>query len=201
MVGSLASGVVEQEIEEAISVNQRFGISLFEVKVGYSDPAVYLERVTRLVRNDPTSFQIRLDAHQGWSEVTANWVLPRLRDIGITVLEQPLPSWDLAEMARLKQQAHLAIMVDEFRFTHGTRRAHRQDDAAAALCDFLIAHAGQTVSKFVGTLAAVHPMRVAIHKSGREPHTIRSSRAHCAYSASRSPAAPSHATCHRHSQR
>jgi muconate/chloromuconate cycloisomerase len=113
MVWSLASGVVDQETEEALDVNQRLGISLFKVKVGYASPAADLERVNRLVRNLPDEYQIRLDANQGWNEITASWMLPRLRDLGITVLEQPLPRWDLAGMSRLKLQAQIAIMADE----------------------------------------------------------------------------------------
>jgi L-alanine-DL-glutamate epimerase-like enolase superfamily enzyme len=113
MVWSLASGVVEQEIEEALDVNSRFGIVLFKVKVGHVDAATDLQRVRMLIRNLPEHFQIRLDANQGWNELTASWMLPRLRDLRITVLEQPLPRWDLAGMSRLKQQAQLAIMADE----------------------------------------------------------------------------------------
>ncbi|PMS31221.1 muconate cycloisomerase [Trinickia symbiotica] len=113
MVWSLASGVVEQEIEEAQGVNQRFGISRFKVKVGHVDAAADLERVRTLMRNVPENFQIRLDANQGWNEMTANWALPRLQDLGVTILEQPLPKGDLAGMARLKQQGRVAIMADE----------------------------------------------------------------------------------------
>ncbi|MDH6152589.1 MULTISPECIES: muconate/chloromuconate family cycloisomerase [Paraburkholderia] len=113
MVWSLASGVVEQEIEEARDVNERFGISRFKVKVGHLEAAADIQRVRTLVSNVPEDFQIRLDANQGWNEMTANWALPRLQDLGITVLEQPLPKWDLAGMARLKKQSRVAIMADE----------------------------------------------------------------------------------------
>lgn len=113
MVWSLASGVVDQEIEEALKANEDFGFTLFKVKVGYSKPAVALSRVDRLVRALPDNFQIRLDANQGWNEMTAAWMLPRLSDIGITVLEQPIARCDLEGMARLKRLGQVAMMADE----------------------------------------------------------------------------------------
>ncbi|NTF91508.1 hypothetical protein G6L46_30540 [Agrobacterium rhizogenes] len=113
MVWSLASGVPEQEIEEAQDVHQRHGIRLFKVKVGYEDHVADLARVAKLVAGVPDTFQLRLDANQGWSEMIAAWMLPRLRDLGITVLEQPVKRWDLAAMARLKQRGEVAIMADE----------------------------------------------------------------------------------------
>ncbi|MEX3963675.1 enolase C-terminal domain-like protein [Paraburkholderia sp. EG286B] len=113
MVWSLDSGVVEQEIEEVLDVNERLGVRLFKVKVGAACPAVDLERVARLVRNVSPAFEFRLDANQRWNEMTAAWMLPRLRELGITALEQPLPSWDLAGMARLRHQAQLAIVAND----------------------------------------------------------------------------------------
>lgn len=113
MVWSLASGLVDQEIEEALRVNEEYGFTLFKVKVGYSKPALDLSRIEHLVDTLPDDFQIRLDANQGWNEMTAAWMLPRLGDIGITVLEQPIPRWDLEGMARLKRLGHVAIMADE----------------------------------------------------------------------------------------
>ncbi|MDW9893100.1 hypothetical protein GOC28_28025 [Sinorhizobium meliloti] len=113
MVWSLASGNVDQEIEEAQKVNEQYGFTLFKVKVGYAKPLVDLSRVEGLTRGLPDDFEIRLDANQGWNEMTAAWMLPRLRDIGITVLEQPIPRWDLEGMSRLKRLGHVAIMADE----------------------------------------------------------------------------------------
>jgi muconate/chloromuconate cycloisomerase len=113
MVWSIASGIVEQEIDEARDVHERFGIALFKVKAGHNEPEVDLKRIESLVQSISSEFKVRLDANQGWDEMTAARMLPRLRDLGITVLEQPLPRWDLAGMARLKQQAQVAIMADE----------------------------------------------------------------------------------------
>ena len=54
-------------------------------------------------------------------------------------------------------------------FIGAARRPHCRHDAATALCDFFVTGAGQPQRKFVGAIAAVHQVRVAVDQAGRDP--------------------------------
>jgi L-alanine-DL-glutamate epimerase-like enolase superfamily enzyme len=53
------------------------------------------------------------DANGGYDEETALAIAPKLADIGVAVLEQPLPANRLSGYRRLRQQAALPIIMDE----------------------------------------------------------------------------------------
>ena len=66
-------------------------------------------RVRQLV---PEGF-LWADANGGYEEATALFVAPKLADIGVPVLEQPLPANRLGGYQRLKKQGALPIIMDE----------------------------------------------------------------------------------------
>ena len=46
-----------------------------------------------------------VDANQAWSETTALRCLPTLAELGVRLVEQPLPAWNLAGMAGLRARS------------------------------------------------------------------------------------------------
>jgi L-alanine-DL-glutamate epimerase-like enolase superfamily enzyme len=57
--------------------------------------------------------ELKLDANQGWNLADAVKVINAVEDCDIRVVEQPLPEWDLAGAAALRQRVAPPIMLDE----------------------------------------------------------------------------------------
>ena len=68
-----------------------------------------------------------VDANQAWDETTALRCLPILAELGVRLVEQPLPAWNLAGMARLRARSTVPLMADECVFS-----AHDMLDVARA---------------------------------------------------------------------
>jgi L-alanine-DL-glutamate epimerase-like enolase superfamily enzyme len=99
------------EVEPLVAQAQARGYRDFNVKIA-PDPKFDLELCGLVKRLAPDGF-LWADANGGYNEETALVVAPRLADLGVPVLEQPLPANRLTGYRRLKQQAALPIIMDE----------------------------------------------------------------------------------------
>jgi L-alanine-DL-glutamate epimerase-like enolase superfamily enzyme len=86
---------------------------LFKVKVGVRPAGEDVGRLERIAAALPPPIRVRADANQGWDEPTTLRLLARLEEAGIDLLEQPVPRWNLAAMARITAASRLPIMADE----------------------------------------------------------------------------------------
>jgi L-alanine-DL-glutamate epimerase-like enolase superfamily enzyme len=99
------------EVEGLVAQGQARGYRHFNVKVA-PDPKFDLE-LCRLVKHLVPDGFLWADANGGYDETTALAVAPKLADLGVPVLEQPLPPNRLGGYRRLKQQGALPILMDE----------------------------------------------------------------------------------------
>ncbi|MCW5551662.1 MAG: mandelate racemase [Verrucomicrobiae bacterium] len=99
------------EVEKVVSDGLARGYQNFNVKVA-PDSKFDLELCRTVRRLAPEGF-LWADANGGYDERTALDVAPRLADLGVPVLEQPLPANRLTGYQRLKQQGALPIIMDE----------------------------------------------------------------------------------------
>jgi L-alanine-DL-glutamate epimerase-like enolase superfamily enzyme len=99
------------EIEPLIVQGRARGYRHFNVKVA-PDPTFDLELCRLVKRLVPDGF-LWADANGGYDEETAFAIAPRLADLGVPVLEQPLPANRLTGYRRLKKQGALPIIMDE----------------------------------------------------------------------------------------
>ena len=100
-----------EEIEDLVHQGWARGYRHFNVKIA-PDPKFDLELCRRVKALAPDGF-LWADANGGYDEATALKVAPQLADLGVPVLEQPLPSNRLNGYRRLKQQGALPIIMDE----------------------------------------------------------------------------------------
>ncbi len=100
-----------QETEVLVSEGLRRGYQHFNVKLG-PDPRFDLE-MCRIVRKLVPNCFLWGDANGSYDLASALWVAPRLADLGMNVLEQPLPSNRLSGYRELKKQGALPIILDE----------------------------------------------------------------------------------------
>ena len=99
------------EIEGLVEQGRVRGYRHFNVKVA-PDPEFDLELCRIVKRLVPDGF-LWADANGGYDEATALAVAPKLADLGVPVLEQPLPPNRLTGYRRLKKQGALPIIMDE----------------------------------------------------------------------------------------
>jgi len=99
------------EVEPLIAVGRARGYKHFNVKVA-PDPKFDVELCRIVKRLVPDGF-LWADANGGYDEATALAVIPKLADLGVPVLEQPLPANRITGYQRLKQQGALPIIMDE----------------------------------------------------------------------------------------
>lgn len=99
------------EIETLVSEGISRGYLNFNVKVA-PDPKFDLELCRIVKRLVPDGF-LWADANCGYDEATAMEIAPKLADIGVPVLEQPLPANRLSGYRNLKKQGAIPIIMDE----------------------------------------------------------------------------------------
>ncbi|MDA1278261.1 MAG: hypothetical protein O2960_30055 [Verrucomicrobia bacterium] len=107
---TLNPGAID-EVEPLIAQGRERGYRHFNVKVA-PDPRFDLELCRLVKRLVPDGF-LWADANGGYDEETALAIAPRLADMGVAVLEQPIPANRLSGYRQLKKQAALPIIMDE----------------------------------------------------------------------------------------
>ena len=94
-----------------------------------------------------------VDANQAWDETTALRCLPVLAEIGVTLVEQPLPAWNIPGMARLRARSTVPLMADECVFsTHDMLDVVRAG-AADVVSLKLVKHGGLLATRDVAAVA------------------------------------------------
>jgi L-alanine-DL-glutamate epimerase-like enolase superfamily enzyme len=99
------------EAEPLMAEGRKLGYRHFNIKVA-PDPKFDLE-LARTVRKAAPECFLWADANGGYDLATALSVIPKLRDAGVNVLEQPLPPNRLSGLAKIKKQGALPILFDE----------------------------------------------------------------------------------------
>ncbi len=139
---TLASGDPVQEIEEAEAKLAARLHDTFKVKIGALSPEADLARMRRLTTALAGRARFIVDANQAWDETTANRCLPVLADLGVTLVEQPLPAWNVAGMARVRARSAVPLMADECVFSTHDMLGVAQAAAADVVSLKLVKHAG-----------------------------------------------------------
>lgn len=140
---TLASGDPDQEIAEAEAKLAARLHRTFKVKIGAQPPEADLARLTRLAKALSDRATLIVDANQAWDETVARRCLPRLADLGIALVEQPLPAWNVAGMGRLRARDDVPpLLADECVFTAHDMLSVAQAAAADAVSLKLVKHGG-----------------------------------------------------------
>ncbi|MFE1600406.1 muconate/chloromuconate family cycloisomerase [Methylobacterium sp. ID0610] len=151
---TLASGDPDQEIAEAGAKLDARLHHTFKIKIGAQAPEADLARLARLSAALADRATLIVDANQAWDETTARRCLPRLADLGIALVEQPLPAWNIAGMGRLRARDGVPpLLADECVFTPHDMLAVAQAAAADAVSLKLVKHGGLVGLRKVAAVA------------------------------------------------
>ena len=151
---TLASGDPGQEIEEA---ERKLGAKLhntFKVKIGAQSPDADMARMSRLSKALGDRVTLIVDANQAWDETVSVRCLPQLADMGVALVEQPVPAWNLGAMTRLRTRPNTPpLLADENVFDAHDMLAVAQAAAADAVSLKLVKHAGLLGMRKVAAVA------------------------------------------------
>jgi muconate cycloisomerase len=89
-----------------------YGFRQIKVKVGiagHHDPA----RLRTIRRSVGRSVDLRIDANEAWNPAEAAERIRELEPFGISCVEQPIPHSAVAELASVRRQVAVPIMLDE----------------------------------------------------------------------------------------
>jgi muconate cycloisomerase len=150
---TLASGDPAQEIEEAEAKLAARLHRTFKVKIGAQPAEADLARLRRLAAALGDRAALIVDANQAWDETTAVRCLPELAEFGIRLVEQPLPAWDIAGMARLRARSTVPLMADECVFSAHDMLAVATAAAADVVSLKLVKHGGLLNTRKVAAVA------------------------------------------------
>ena len=139
---TLASGDPDQEIAEAEAKLAARLHNTFKVKIGAQAPEADLARLRRLTGGLQGRASFIVDANQAWDETTAIRCLPALAEMGIRLVEQPLPAWNIQGMARVRARSTVPLMADECVFSTHDMLDVAQAAAADVVSLKLVKHAG-----------------------------------------------------------
>jgi muconate cycloisomerase len=150
---TLASGDPAQEIEEAERKLVARLHDTFKVKIGALAPEADLARLRRLAGALEGRARLIVDANQAWDETTALRCLPALAELGVRLIEQPLPASNVSGMARVRARTTVPLMADECVFSAYDMLAVAQAAAADVVSLKLVKHGGMLNLQKVAALA------------------------------------------------
>jgi muconate cycloisomerase len=151
---TLASGDPAQEIDEAERKLSARLHRTFKIKIGAQAPEEDMARLNLISRALRDRAMLIVDVNQAWDETIAKQFLPRLADLGIALVEQPVPAWNIAALARLRQNAGgPPLLADECVFSAHDMLAVAQANAADAVSLKLVKHGGLIALKNVAAVA------------------------------------------------
>jgi L-alanine-DL-glutamate epimerase-like enolase superfamily enzyme len=101
-IGMDSTEVIEQKVREAAE------FKVLKVKMGSADDRAVLEAVRRV-----TDRPLRVDANEGWTLDDALARLELLEEMGVELVEQPLPADQIDAMRELRKQSPLPLFADE----------------------------------------------------------------------------------------
>ncbi len=151
---TLASGDPVQEAEEAGRKLEARLHRTFKVKIGALEPAADMARMRHLAQALEGRAELIVDANQAWDETVSARCLPQLAEMGVRLVEQPVPAWNLAAMARLRARPRTPpLLADECVFTVHDMLAVGAAGAADAVSLKLVKHGGLLGLKRVAAVA------------------------------------------------
>ena len=150
---TLASGDPVQEIDEAEKKIAAGLHNIFKVKIGAQPPEADMARMRRLASALEGRASLIVDANQAWDETTALRCLPVLAEIGVTLIEQPLPAWNILGMARLRTRSTVPLMADECVFSTHDMLDVARAGAADVVSLKLVKHGGLLAMREVASVA------------------------------------------------
>ncbi|MCA1300469.1 muconate/chloromuconate family cycloisomerase [Stappia indica] len=159
VIWALASGDADQEIDEARAKFSAREHRRFKVKIGFAPPENDLARLRRLTEALPDCDLI-VDVNQGWTAARCNRWMPALEELGIALVEQPVPAQERANLARVTARSRIPVMIDEGAFSLAEVAEAGARAAGTVLSLKLVKSGGLQELKRAAGIATAHGMEL-----------------------------------------
>ncbi|HET6362861.1 MAG TPA: dipeptide epimerase [Gemmatimonadota bacterium] len=101
-IGIADPDAMRRKVEEATTY------PILKIKMGFAGDVEVLERIRAM-----TDKPIRVDANEGWTRAEALARLPALEELGVELLEQPVPAADRDGLALVSGATAIPVVADE----------------------------------------------------------------------------------------
>jgi muconate/chloromuconate cycloisomerase len=112
MIWPIGSGTPEDNACEAVTKVEE-GYGSLHIKLGALGPEEDIARVKAIREAVGKDIALMVDVNQGWDLSTAIRAVHRLEEFDLSMVEQPVPAWDLESMAKIQASVDLPISADE----------------------------------------------------------------------------------------
>jgi L-alanine-DL-glutamate epimerase-like enolase superfamily enzyme len=112
MNASVGWGEIPEMVEEALA-HVAQGFRTLKIYCGRETPQADLERIRQIRQAVGGQIQLYAEANQRWGLKAVLWMLPRLEELGVLFLEQPIASHLRREMRILRERSPIPIALDE----------------------------------------------------------------------------------------
>ncbi|MBY3584326.1 mandelate racemase [Rhizobium bangladeshense] len=118
VIWALASGDAEQELEEAREKLRLRQHRDFKIKLGFNAPDADVRRLQHLRAGLGDDVRLIVDVNQAWTEALCIRLFPALEELGVALIEQPVPASQRDAMARVASRTRIPLLIDEAAFTN-----------------------------------------------------------------------------------
>lgn len=112
MIWPIGGGTPEENARESrLMVQEGFGS--LHVKLGALTPEEDIARLAAIRRAVGDHIPLMVDVNQGWDRATAVRTIRKLTQFNLSIIEQPVPAWDMTGMAKIQAETDTPISADE----------------------------------------------------------------------------------------
>ncbi len=112
MIWPLGGDTPEANAREA-KLKVEEGYRSLHIKLGFLPPELDIARVEAISQAVGPDIPLMVDVNQGWDYSTAVQNIPKLERFNISMVEQPIPSWDLDNLVKIQAATNVPISADE----------------------------------------------------------------------------------------
>ncbi|MBP1990228.1 mandelate racemase/muconate lactonizing enzyme family protein [Paenibacillus eucommiae] len=161
LTGGISMGTVEHMTASAVGKVSE-GFQELKLKIGLDEDKDWaaLHSIRRAI---PDSVRIRVDVNMAWQDVKkAKRIIDRMTTLGVSIVEQPLHSERLSDLAWLRTNIDAILLIDEGIWDVRDARKHLEMQAADMLHVYISEAGGIAASKKIFELASLYEMDCTI---------------------------------------
>lgn len=112
MIWPMGTGTPEENASEAVSKVEE-GYRTLHIKLGVLQPEEDVARIAAVRAAISDDIYIMVDVNQAWDRTTALKTIRALEPFNLSIIEQPVPAWDVESMSAIQEAAVTPISADE----------------------------------------------------------------------------------------
>lgn len=106
-------GATPAENVEEVQEKLEEGYRSFHIKIGALGPQIDIARMRAIREAVGPDIPLMLDANQGWDRSTALQTIRHIEEFSPSMVEQPVPAWDIESMVAIQAAVSVPISADE----------------------------------------------------------------------------------------